>query len=94
VIDVLIKCRIGAKGIFLTHTPNVTETKKPPGSGGLFRMTFEFEDRVLDADQVPNSTRRSESWPLSRSMIELCIWLTRDSERSSVAPISFIVSSS
>lgn len=44
--------------------------------------------------QEPNSDRRRSSWLWSRWMIELCIWLTRLSERSSVAPISFIVSSS
>ena len=44
--------------------------------------------------QVPNSGRRDESWDWSRWMIDECICETRDSLRSSVAPISFIVSSS
>ena len=44
--------------------------------------------------QVPNSGRRVESWDWSRWMIDECICETRDSLRSSVAPISFIVSSS
>ncbi|QEH35763.1 hypothetical protein OJF2_43200 [Aquisphaera giovannonii] len=44
--------------------------------------------------QVPNSGRREESWDWSRWMIDECIWETRDSLRSSVAPISFMVSSS
>ena len=43
---------------------------------------------------IANSGRRRSSWFWSRSTIALCIWLTRLSERSSVAPISFIVSSS
>lgn len=41
-----------------------------------------------------NSGRRRLSWHCNRWTIELCIWLTRLSERSSVAPISFIVNSS
>jgi len=44
--------------------------------------------------QVPNSGRRDESWDWRRWMIDECIWETRDSLRSSVAPISFIVNSS
>jgi hypothetical protein len=47
-----------------------------------------------DPVQVPNSGRRDESWAWSRWMIDECICETRDSLRSSVAPISFIVSSS
>ncbi len=50
-----------------------------PGSGGRY---------------VPNSGRRRPSWLCSRCTIELCIWLTRLSERFNVAPISFIVNSS
>jgi hypothetical protein len=46
------------------------------------------------AIQVPNSGRRAESWAWSRWMIDECICETRDSLRSSVAPISFIVNSS
>ena len=45
-------------------------------------------------DQVPNSGRRVLSCDWSRWMIDECICETRDSLRSSVAPISFIVSSS
>jgi hypothetical protein len=44
--------------------------------------------------QVPNSGRRDESCDWSRWMIDECICETRDSLRSSVAPISFMVSSS
>src|SRR5262249_35926633 len=44
--------------------------------------------------QVPNSGRRRPSCPCRRETMALCIWLTRLSERSSVAPISFIVISS
>ena len=44
--------------------------------------------------QVPNSGRRVESWDWRRWMMDECIWETRDSLRSSVAPISFMVSSS
>ena len=43
---------------------------------------------------VPNSARRRVSCCWSRWTIALCIWLTRLSERSSVAPISFMVNSS
>jgi len=43
---------------------------------------------------VANSGRRRPSWYCRRCRIELCIWLTRLSERSSVAPISFMVSCS
>ena len=43
---------------------------------------------------VPNSGRRLESCDWSRWMIDECICETRDSLRSSVAPISFIVNSS
>ena len=44
--------------------------------------------------QVPNSGRLDESWDWSRWMIDECICETRDSLRSSVAPISFMVNSS
>jgi hypothetical protein len=44
--------------------------------------------------QVPNSGRRCASCDCSRATMLECIWLTRDSLRSSVAPISFIVMSS
>ena len=44
--------------------------------------------------QVPNSGRRDESCDWSRWMIDECICETRDSLRSSVAPISFMVNSS
>ena len=44
--------------------------------------------------QVPNSGRRADSCDWSRWMIDECICETRDSLRSSVAPISFIVNSS
>jgi len=55
----------------------------------------EWVERVdWDGGQVPNSGRRDESCAWSRWMIDECICETRDSLRSSVAPISFIVSSS
>ena len=41
-----------------------------------------------------NSFLRVFIWALRRATIEECIWETRDSERSRVAPISFIVISS
>ena len=44
--------------------------------------------------QVPNSGRRRPSCDCRRWTMLLCIWLTRLSLKSSVAPISFIVSSS
>lgn len=44
--------------------------------------------------QVPNSGRRRLSWACRRCTMLLCIWLTRLSLRSSVAPISFMVNSS
>jgi len=47
-----------------------------------------------DCGHIANSGLRRSSWFWSRSTMALCIWLTRLSERSSVAPISFIVSSS
>ena len=50
--------------------------------------------QVAASFQVPNSGRRDESWDWSRWMIDECIWETRDSLRSSVAPISFMVKSS
>ena len=43
---------------------------------------------------IANSGRLRSNCPCSRSTMALCIWLTRLSERSSVAPISFMVSSS
>jgi len=43
---------------------------------------------------VPNSGRRLASCNCRRCTMLLCIWLTRLSLRSSVAPISFMVSSS
>jgi len=46
------------------------------------------------ASGAANSKLRPSSWLRSRSMMAECIWLTRDSERSRVAPISFIVISS
>ena len=49
---------------------------------------------MSDQHQVPNSGRRAESWAWSRWMIDECICETRDSLRSSVAPISFMVNSS
>ena len=42
----------------------------------------------------PNSGRRRPNCDCSRCTMLLCIWLTRLSLRSSVAPISFMVSSS
>lgn len=50
--------------------------------------------RRLAACQTRSSFRRCVSWALSRLRMDECIWLTRLSERSSVAPISFIVISS
>lgn len=41
-----------------------------------------------------NSGRRLRNWSFSRATMLECIWLTRDSLRPSVWPISFIVSSS
>jgi len=49
---------------------------------------------LLTSHAVANSVRRSWSCDWSRSTRLLCIWLTRLSLKSSVAPTSFIVSSS
>jgi len=46
------------------------------------------------ASGVTNSSRASSRLARRRSRMAECIWLTRDSERSRVAPISFIVISS
>ena len=43
---------------------------------------------------MANSFLRVFIWALRRATMEECIWETRDSDRSSVAPISFIVISS
>ena len=53
--------------------------------------------RGLEPDQSPGarkSSMRSLSWTFRRAMIDECIWLTRDSERSRVTPISFMLSCS
>ena len=49
---------------------------------------------VADGQSTANSFLRVFIWALSRATIEECIWETRDSDRSRVAPISFIVISS
>ena len=50
---------------------------------------------VVSAErQLLNSGRRIASCAWRRDTMLECIWLTRDSLRSSVAPISFIVMSS
>jgi hypothetical protein len=41
-----------------------------------------------------NSFLRVFIWALRRATMDECIWETRDSDRSNVAPISFIVISS
>ena len=61
----------------------------PVSGGGMIGD----EDRT-GSGQVPNSGRRVLSCDWSRWMIDECICETRDSLRSSVAPISFIVNSS
>src|SRR5262245_51096329 len=50
--------------------------------------------RRLEADQLLNSPLRLARWAWSRATMLECIWLTRDSLRFKVAPISFIVISS
>jgi UDP-glucuronate decarboxylase len=51
-------------------------------------------DITLARSRLGWEPRRRLSWFCNRCTIALCIWLTRLSDRSSVAPISFIVSSS
>src|SRR4051794_34510827 len=49
---------------------------------------------ALDSPYVLNSGRRWANWAWRRATMLECIWLTRDSLRSRVAPISFMVMSS
>ncbi len=61
-----------------------------PGREG--RRIFQRQLPSLDqANSDSISSRLSAYCDRSRPMIELCIWLTRDSERSRAIPISFIV---
>jgi hypothetical protein len=63
--------------------------------GGLSAAAINhFFSDPTHSSSVTNSLSLFAIWALSRMMIEECIWLTRDSERSSVAPISFMVISS
>ena len=58
----------------------------------IFHLSFEsisFQDRVME-----NSFLRVFIWAFRRAMIDECICETRDSDKSSVAPISFMVISS
>lgn len=58
---------------------------------GLRRIgCFRYAGKI----QAENSRLRVLSWALSRARIDECICETRDSDKSSVAPISFIVISS
>jgi hypothetical protein len=73
----------------------------PPGSIptrpdplGSETSDFDVARRGAKYGYVPNSGRRRANWLCSRCTIELCIWLTRLSDRFNVAPISFIVNSS
>lgn len=77
-------CGLGGDGVRTTIQP----LRRCPEAEGEKRY------RGDGLDQTPNSGRRLANWFWSRWTIALCIWLTRLSERSSVAPISFIVSSS
>ena len=86
-----------------SELPHKTKARaRPGGMGGRFPphaartgscvpgLTLWMESSA----QVPNSGRRDASWDCNRWMIDECIWETRDSLKSSVAPISFIVNSS
>ncbi len=48
----------------------------------------------IHSSSQTNSLSLLAIWALRRMMMLECIWETRDSERSSVAPISFMVISS
>ena len=66
-----------------------------PGRPRRHGGTSDFKpERPMVSAQVPNSGRLDASWDWSRWMIDECICETRDSLRSSVAPISFMVNSS
>ena len=65
-----------------------------PRVGALARCVRNRVLRRFAADQLLNSPFRLARWAWSRATMLECIWLTRDSLRLSVAPISFIVISS
>lgn len=60
---------------------------------GVQEHRLPAEPRVYDR-LTENSFFLVFIWALRRWMIDECIWETRDSDRSSVAPISFMVISS
>src|SRR5215831_9349794 len=68
---------------------NELRTKKREGDYLAFASL-----EVIRTIYTLNSGRRLASWVCSRATMLECIWLTRDSLKSSVAPISFIVMSS
>ena len=59
-----------------------------------FQHSNPVRGRVGWGYSTANSFLRVFIWALRRATMEECIWETRDSDRSSVAPISFIVISS
>jgi len=73
-------------GVYRVRKMRKRETRSLPAS--------RFARFVSRARQVLNSGRLCASCAWRRATMLECIWLTRDSLRSSVAPISFIVMSS
>ncbi len=74
---------------------HVRRTSPPTApAAAIRRMDHATDRRDGRSAQVPNSGRRVASCDWSRWMIDECICETRDSLKSSVAPISFIVNSS
>ena len=96
-VDLLARLRISSRPeeLALHSTGNgksgPTENANRPGVVTPGRAKYV---RLRSCDQTLNSGRRFASWAWRRCTILECIWLTRDSERLSVAPISFIVISS
>jgi len=80
------------KNLYIRPTENLTTTHS------LAEMDSKIGPRHPDSRKhsysTANSFLRVFIWALSRATMEECIWETRDSDRSSVAPISFIVISS
>lgn len=64
------------------------------GGWRCVKETPKGKPREHSPNQLLNSGRRCASCCCNRATMLECIWLTRDSERPSVVPISFIVSSS
>ena len=67
--------------------PNDRSRAKRPAPGSFMMMSIDLAAQSTGS----SSFSRCCIWLLRRARMEECIWLTRDSERSSVAPISFMV---